>query len=115
MMGAGAVSRVVAACAAMALCLAGCSRKASESIEPSALASAAVTVAAGPDAATGKPFGAYCVADSEGAGGVCFHKRLKVPDAGKERRGADDPVEHDGYCSLRCNDDADCPVPLTKG
>jgi hypothetical protein len=46
---------------------------------------------------------------------VCFHKRLKGPDAGKERRGSDDAVEHDGYCSIRCNDDADCPVPPTKG
>ena len=63
----------------------------------------------------GKPFGAFCVVDGECAGGACFHKRLKGPDAGPERRASDDPVEHDGYCSLRCNDDADCPVPPSSG
>ncbi|HEY2516108.1 MAG TPA: hypothetical protein VGI39_34790, partial [Polyangiaceae bacterium] len=64
-----------------------------------------------------KPFGAPCVADGECAGGVCFHKRIheKGADAGREQRGQDGPVEYDGYCSLRCNDDEGCPVPPTRG
>jgi hypothetical protein len=119
-------------CAALAL--AGCSRgdatpQRSSAPAPSApgitapgqAASANVTLAVAPaaggslDAAAGKPFGAPCVGDAECAGAVCFHKRIKGPDAGKEHRGGNDPVEHDGYCSLRCSDDADCPVPPTKG
>jgi hypothetical protein len=64
-----------------------------------------------------KPFGAPCVADAECTGGVCFHKRLKSPDAGKESRdaGGSEAVEHDGYCSMSCNQDSDCPVPPTRG
>jgi hypothetical protein len=55
------------------------------------------------------------VSDAECADRVCFHKRIKGPNSGKESRSNDDPVEHDGYCSIRCSDDADCPVPLTRG
>ncbi len=62
------------------------------------------------------PFGAPCVADADCATGVCFHKRLKVPGIGRETRdGGDGPVEREGYCSIRCRDDGDCPVPPTKG
>jgi hypothetical protein len=108
--------------------LAGCSRresqeKATPTPESSALASAATPASAAPspapsarpDASAGRPFGSPCVDDAECSGGVCFHKRIKGPDAGHERRGANEAVEHDGYCSLRCNDDAECPVPPTKG
>ncbi len=64
----------------------------------------------------GKAFGEACVTDQECAGAVCFHKRLKGPDAGRETRDAGaEPVEHDGYCSMSCNTDADCPVPPTRG
>jgi hypothetical protein len=70
---------------------------------------AVVLVAAMPQAgaATGKSFGEHCVEDSECQGGVCFHKRIKSR--------SDDAVEHDGYCSMRCDEDSDCPVPPTKG
>ncbi len=96
------------------LLLAGCSRAKATTLD--AVAQAASAAPGKPDAAPrGKAFGDPCVEDKECSGGVCFHKRLKTPDAGKERRGSDDAVEHDGYCSLRCNDDADCPVPPTKG
>jgi hypothetical protein len=63
----------------------------------------------------GKAFGELCVEDQECAGAVCFHKRLKGADSGPERRGGGDAVEHDGYCSLRCNTDADCPTPPSNG
>jgi hypothetical protein len=67
-------------------------------------------------AQAGKPFGAYCVTDAECAGGVCFHKRIKGADAGPERREVHpEAEEHDGYCSMRCNSDSDCPTPLTRG
>ena len=67
--------------------------------------------------ATTKPFGVACVDDAECAGtsAVCFHHRTKSPDAGREQRGVRGPEEHEGYCSLRCSDDKDCPVPLTRG
>jgi hypothetical protein len=103
--------------------VAGCSRGETTSREASAtpkVAPAAASVAtAGSapviDGSATKPFGVACVEDAECAGAVCFHKRLKGPDAGKERRGSDEPVEREGYCSMRCDDDADCPVPPTKG
>ena len=103
--------------------LAGCSRGNAATLETSALASAAASASAKPapvpsasiDASSGKPFGAPCFVDTECAAAVCFHKRIKGPDAGPERRGASEAVEHEGYCSIRCNDDADCPVPPTKG
>jgi hypothetical protein len=62
-------------------------------------------------------FGAACVTDEDCPSHVCFHKRLKTPgvDAGKERRDAGEAVEHDGYCSMKCDSNADCPVPPTKG
>jgi hypothetical protein len=98
----------------LALGIAGCSRsEAATRQETPPLPTPLATTSAAGDA--GKPFGAFCVTDSECSGAVCFHKRLKTPDAGRERRGADDPVEHDGYCSLRCNDDRDCPVPPSSG
>ena len=66
--------------------------------------------------AAGKAFGEPCTADPECAGAVCFHKRIKGPDSGAEKRDAgSEPLEHDGYCSMSCNDDADCPVPPTRG
>ncbi len=101
--------------------LVGCSRGQPGALESTAQAAQPASAAPAPssggrtDAGAGKPFGAACVEDSECAGTVCFHKRLKTADAGKERRGADDAVEHEGYCSIRCNEDADCPVPPTKG
>jgi hypothetical protein len=93
------------------------------SASPSAAALAPVGLGASSGAAPGgdvgadggKSFGAPCIGDAECSGGVCFHKRVKGPDAGRERRGSNEAVERDGYCSLRCNDDADCPVPPTKG
>jgi hypothetical protein len=106
-----------AICVCLCLVLEACSRGRSTPLESTAQAASAASAGPRrPDAAPpGKPFGAACIEDAECSGGVCFHKRLKTPDAGKERRGADDPVEHEGYCSIRCNDDSDCPVPLTKG
>jgi len=125
-------ARIAAPRFAVALLAAACSRDGASrdapaaSAAPSALAAAAPgvpAVSAAPAPATsgargdagGKLFGAACVDDAECAGGVCFHKRIKAPDAGRERRGARDPEEHDGYCSLRCDTDADCPMPLTRG
>ena len=63
-----------------------------------------------------KPFGEPCVSDSECAGAVCFHKRVKGEHAAREARDAgDEAIERDGYCSIRCRDDAECPVPPTRG
>jgi hypothetical protein len=110
---------VVSCVALLAFSAMGCSRGTASTLEATALASAAVaSPAVGPTgdaAATRKPFGEHCVEDAECAGGVCFHKRLKGPDAGHERRGANEAVERDGYCSMKCEDDGDCPVPPTKG
>jgi hypothetical protein len=98
------------------LALAACSRvEAATRLDAGPSADASRSPAAVPTDAGAKPFGAPCIADSECAGAVCFHKRLKLPDSGPEGRGKGDAVEHDGYCSLRCEDDKDCPVPLTKG
>ena len=103
---------------------AGCSRShasAKPETEPAALVAgkdAAATTASG----TGKPFGAPCVADGECAAGACFHKHVHdlhgAAEAGHEHRvekGENDAVQADGYCSLRCSDDGDCPVPPTAG
>ena len=112
----GALLRHVLVLAMMAA-PAACSRSeaAPSRVDASAPAAGARAEEAKADAG-GKPFGAFCVSDEhECAQHVCFHKRLKTPDAGKEGRGKGDAVEHDGYCSLACNDDSDCPVPLTKG
>jgi hypothetical protein len=103
---------------AFAVAVAACSRSQAathidQGVTPPEPAASPPAGASAGDAA--KPFGAFCVVDTECAGGVCFHKRLKGPDAGRERRDADDAVEHDGYCSLRCNDDKDCPVPPSSG
>jgi hypothetical protein len=63
-----------------------------------------------------KAFGDSCVEDAECAARVCFHKRAKGADAGRERPDAgNEAVEHDGYCSMHCREDSDCPVPLTRG
>jgi hypothetical protein len=68
------------------------------------------------DAATGKPFGALCTKDEECAQSVCFHKRIKGADSGPERRDVrPEAEEREGYCSMRCTTDADCPTPLTRG
>jgi len=111
--------RSLVLCAALGL-LAGCSRGNNPSSESTATASARssaalATTAPSDGSSDAKPFGAPCVGDAECAGSVCFHKRIKGPDSGTESRRNDDPVEHDGYCSIRCNDDADCPVPPTRG
>jgi hypothetical protein len=62
-----------------------------------------------------RAFGAFCVEDGECSGAVCFHKRVKTAASGPERRGGGDAVEHDGYCSMRCETDADCPTPPSNG
>ena len=104
-----------------AFVVAGCSRgnTAAPDASPTVATAAAVGPASPPLPSSATPsakaFGAACVADTECEGSVCFHKRLKGSDAGRESRTNNDPVEHDGYCSMRCHDDADCPVPLTKG
>lgn len=102
----------------VALLATGCSRAKASPIEPAAVTSAAATAPPGAppgDAGARKAFGEHCVEDAECSGSVCFHKRLKGPDAGHERRGSNEAVEHDGYCSMKCDDDSDCPVPPTKG
>ena len=99
--------------AALALARLGCSRSHAAAVDggsPSPVASIAASAAA-----SAKAFGAYCVEDTECASSVCFHKRLKTGSQGPERRGSNDPVEHDGYCSMSCNSDADCPSPPTNG
>ncbi len=63
-----------------------------------------------------KPFGAACVTDGDCGDGVCFHQRAsRGHDAGRERRDGGDAEEPDGYCSMRCVTDPDCPTPLTRG
>ena len=77
--------------------------------------------APGPSAesGSGKPFGAPCVGDAECAGGACFHKHVHdmhgAAEAGHEHKSDNDAVQADGYCSIRCTDDTDCPVPPTAG
>ena len=67
-------------------------------------------------AAAQKSFGEPCVLDAECAGAACFHKRVKGEHAARESRDAgEEAVERDGYCSIRCRDDAECPVPPTRG
>jgi hypothetical protein len=110
---------------ALAVGASGCSRKSASADEPrrestaSALAtsSTAASDAGKPPQETRakKPFGTHCTRDDECAGEVCFHQRIKGPDAGREERGKSEQVEPDGYCSIRCNADEDCPVPLTRG
>ena len=79
------------------------------------VATASATPAPSGSAASAKAFGAFCVDDGECADGVCFHKRLKTAASGPERRGGGEAVEHDGYCSMRCAKDADCPTPPSSG
>ncbi len=96
------------------LALAACRTSASPAPSPSASVKAAVRIE--PSRTAAKTFGEPCVTDAECAAAVCFHKRLKGPDSGAERRDAQsEPVEQDGYCSMSCNTDADCPVPPTRG
>jgi len=96
------------------LVLLGCSRSHGASVDGGSASPvpSAATISA---PAAGKTFGAYCVEDRECASAVCFHKRLKTGNPAPERRGADDAVEHDGYCSISCTSDADCPSPPTNG
>jgi hypothetical protein len=82
-----------------------------DSVHPASIAPAASPAAS----AIAGTFGAACVTDDDCGTHVCFHKRVKQPDAGRERRGDDGPVEHDGYCSMKCQRDEECPVPPTKG
>jgi len=94
----------------------GCSRSEAAPAGASSAGSAATTAAAAPSAsAVLKGFGAACVDDAECAGTVCFHKRLKTAQSSPERRGGNDAVEHDGYCSMHCEDDGQCPAPPTSG
>jgi hypothetical protein len=92
--------------------LAACSR---DEAKPAEGTKASVPPPVASPAAAPKPFGAFCVEDGECAGAVCFHKRLKTTQSGPETRDGGDPVEHDGYCSMRCNGDADCPSPPSNG
>jgi hypothetical protein len=99
-----------------ALVLLGCSRGHGAAVDGGS--ASPVTSTAASSSQAGKSFGAfgaYCVEDRECASAVCFHKRLKTGSQGPEQRGANDPVEHDGYCSMSCNSDADCPAPPTNG
>jgi hypothetical protein len=105
------------------LALAGCSRSNAASrtdTESSPLAAAdAAQRPSTPEAGTGKPFGASCTTDAECAARACFHKHVHdvhgAAEAGHEHQGANDAVQEDGYCSIRCSDDGDCPVPPTAG
>jgi hypothetical protein len=100
--------------AAVVLVLVGaCSRGDAAPAPAPAAATPIPTPTAPPALAT---FGSPCVADSDCPSHVCFHKRLKAPDSGRERREAEgEALDHDGYCSIHCNDDPDCPVPPTRG
>ncbi len=117
-----------AAIVVLTFALAGCSRSQaaprpdteSSALGTSARRDPAVTASeAGPP----RPFGAPCVTDAECAAGACFHRHAHgATDAGHDRRGKSegsegtaDPVEADGYCSIRCSDDGECPVPPTSG
>jgi hypothetical protein len=105
------------------LALAGCSRSNAASRTESSPLAAADAAQRPPtpaqDAGTGKPFGASCTSDEECAARACFHKHVHdvhgTAEAGHEHKGADDAVQADGYCSIRCSDDGDCPVPPTAG
>jgi hypothetical protein len=105
----------------LTLALLGCSRKDSRADSappvpaPHVENSAPSPLPAVADGVAGKSFGAPCVTDGDCGGGVCFHKRIKGPDAGHERRDSGEALEHAGYCSILCNDDDDCPVPPTRG
>jgi hypothetical protein len=100
----------------VAMLAAGCSRSEAAPAGTSSAVSAGTVTVASASAASGKTFGSACVEDAECAGAICFHKRLKTGQAlGPEHRGGNDPVEHDGYCSMRCDDDGQCPVPPTSG
>jgi hypothetical protein len=107
--------RMRAALAALALLVtAACSRDKpapAEAVKPAAVATPAVASSSG----AGGAFGAFCVDDGACASSVCFHKRLKTEASGPERRGGGDALEHDGYCSMRCDTDADCPSPPSSG
>ena len=35
--------------------------------------------------------------------------------AGGRRQAGSEALEHDGYCSMSCNQDSDCPMPPTRG
>jgi hypothetical protein len=96
--------------------LVACSRGKSTPTDGAMPAVATVSATASASSGTGgaKAFGAFCVDDAECSGAVCFHKRLKTA-SGPERRGGGDAVEHDGYCSMRCNSDTDCPTPPSNG
>jgi hypothetical protein len=96
--------------------LPACSRSGAQAERSDAVAPATIEAATTAVIAGQKAFGAPCVVDAECAGAVCFHKRARGEPAARETRDAgDEAVEHDGYCSLRCRDDAECPVPPTRG
>jgi hypothetical protein len=101
--------------AAAVLSLAACSRSEAAPAASTTASSAATTATAVSSSAGLKAFGSSCVDDAECRDAVCFHKRLKTGQSGPEHRGGNDAVEHDGYCSIRCDDDAQCPVPPSSG
>jgi len=53
------------------------------------------------------PFGGACTTANDCADGRCFHKHVAGSDAGA--------VEAQGYCTLPCESDGDCPAPPTRG
>jgi hypothetical protein len=111
---------VAGLCAAVgvlvAVAPAGCSRASTAPDVRPVASTTPATAPASASAATGGTFGAFCVDNSACASGVCFHKRVKGANPTPERRGAkDEVVEHDGYCSMHCNADSDCPTPPSSG
>ncbi len=101
---------------ALMVLLPACSRSGAHADPSGAAASTTHDAAIVPLAAAQKAFGAPCVVDAECGGSVCFHRRVKGAHAAHETRdAAGEVVERDGYCSIRCSDDAECPVPPTRG
>jgi hypothetical protein len=104
---------------ALSIAGAGCgSCRRSDAAEEGSRPAASASTSPSPSGvgAVAKSFGSFCTTDGDCASGTCFHKRLKEGrDAGREVRGADEAVEESGYCSMKCNSDADCPSPPTSG
>jgi hypothetical protein len=111
----------VSALALAALALAGCSR--SQSASPAEGAGAGSATPSAQVAKAKQPFGSACVADGECASAACFHKHTHdkggqaaaQAGGGHEHAGTDDSLQADGYCSIRCEEDSDCPNPPTSG
>jgi hypothetical protein len=113
------VGRVMAL--ALAVALAGCSR--SQSASPPENAEAGSATPGAQVAKAKQPFGGACVADGECASGACFHKHTHdkggqaaaQASGGHEHAGNDDSLQADGYCSIKCEEDSECPNPPTSG